>query len=133
MADDAQHFAALKNISTGTVTTILLNKGVRRTWMRGPKPIREGYPRLIGRAFTLRFVPTREDLATTASWAKAISTRAAIEAMAAGNIVVADAMGIPEAGIFGDILCTRMVKRGVSALVTDGAVRDKVGVLATGL
>ena len=67
------------------------------------------------------------------SWAKPISTRAAIEAMPEGCIAVADAMGVTTAGIFGDILCVRMKRRGVTALVTDGVVRDKAGVLATGL
>ena len=57
----------------------------------------------------------------------------AIEAMPEGCIAVADAMGVTTAGIFGDILCMRMVKRGVTALVTDGVMRDKAGVLATGL
>ena len=48
-------------------------------------------------------------------------------------VVVADAMGVTGAGIFGDILCMRMVKRGVTALITDGVMRDKHGVVATGL
>ena len=78
-------------------------------------------------------MPAREDLATPESWASPISTRAAIEAMPEGCIAVVDAMGITDAGIFGDILCARMVKRGVAALVTDGVVRDVAGVLGTGL
>ena len=81
----------------------------------------------------MRFVPAREDLATPESWAKPISTRGAIEAMPEGCIAVADAMGITSAGIFGDILTMRMMKRNVTALVTDGAVRDKAGVLASKL
>src|SRR5664279_3902030 len=89
--------------------------------------------RRVGRAFTLRFVPAREDLATPASWASPISTRAAIEAMPAGAIAVVDAMSTVDAGIFGDILCARMARRGVAALVSDGVVRDLAGVLATGL
>ena len=78
-------------------------------------------------------MPAREDLATPASWSSPISTRAAIEAMPEGAIAVVDAMGVTDAGIFGDILCARMVKRGVAALVTDGVVRDLAGVLGTGL
>ena len=78
-------------------------------------------------------MPAREDLATPESWAKPISTRGAIEAMPEGCIAVADAMGITSAGIFGDILTMRMMKRNVTALVTDGAVRDKAGVLASRL
>src|SRR5690606_21882351 len=88
---------------------------------------------LGGRAFTLRFIPAREDLATPESWSSPKSTRAAIEAMPEGCIAVVDAMGITDAGIFGDILCARMAKRKVAALVTDGVVRDVAGVLGTGL
>ena len=94
---------------------------------------RAGGRAVVGRAFTLRFVPAREDLATPASWASPISTRAAIEAMPAGCVAVVDAAGVADAGIFGDILCARMAQRGVAALVTDGAVRDLEGVLGTGL
>src|SRR3989440_6669360 len=123
----------LRNVTTATVTTILLKKGLRNVWMRGTRPLDAGQPRLVGKAFTLRFVPAREDLATPESWSKPISTRAAIEAMPEGCICVADAMGVTDAGIFGDILCARMKKRGVAALVTDGVVRDLAGVRATGL
>jgi regulator of RNase E activity RraA len=125
--------ATLRTVSTGTITTILLKKGLRRTWMQGPKPLKDGYPRLVGPAFTMRFVPAREDLATPESWASPRSTRAAIEDMPEGAFAVADAMGVTIAGIFGDILCARMVKRRVTGLITDGVVRDIAGVLATNL
>ncbi len=130
---DPQLHAILAGVSTATVTTILLKKGLRNVWMRGALPLRPGQPRLVGPAFTLRFVPAREDLATPASWSSPRSTRAAIEEMPEGCIAVVDAMGIKDAGIFGDILCLRIKKRGVAALVTDGVVRDAAGVLATGL
>jgi regulator of RNase E activity RraA len=123
----------LKGVSTATITTVLLKKGLRNVWMRGARPLVPQAPRLVGPAFTLRFVPAREDLATPASWASPISTRAAIEAMPDGCIAVADAMGVRDAGIFGDILCARMAKRGVAGLVTDGVMRDEAGVLDTGL
>jgi regulator of RNase E activity RraA len=130
---DAKLKSALEQISTATLTTVLLKKGMRRVWMRGTKPLNPGQPRLAGPAFTLRFVPAREDLATPESWSSPRSTRAAIEDMPAGCIAVVDAMGVSEAGIFGDILCARMVKRGVAALVTDGVMRDIAGVRGTGL
>jgi len=133
MALDPQIVATLSTVSTATITTILLKKGLRNVWMRGPRPLLPGQPRLIGRAFTLRFIPAREDLATPESWSSPRSTRAAIEAMPPGCIAVVDAMGITNAGIFGDILCARMQKRGITALVTDGVVRDLSGVLGTGL
>jgi regulator of RNase E activity RraA len=130
---DRQAIATLEKVSTATLTTVLLKKGLRNVWMRGTKPLRKGQPRIVGPAFTLRFVPAREDLATPASWSSPISTRAAIEAMPAGCVAIVDAMGNADAGIFGDILCARMQKRGVAALVTDGAVRDVAGVIGTSL
>ncbi|MFL5022093.1 MAG: ribonuclease activity regulator RraA [Microvirga sp.] len=133
MPFDAAARDTLAAVSTATITTILLKKGLRNVWMRGTRPIVPNQPRLVGPAFTLRFVPAREDLATPESWASPISTRAAIEAMPAGCIAVADAMRVTDAGIFGDILCARMVKKGVAGLVTDGVVRDVQGVLGTGI
>ena len=130
---DERVVSVLSGITTATLTTVLLKKGLRNVWMRGAMPLRPGHGRLVGRAFTLRFVPAREDLATPASWSAPISTRAAIEAMPEGCIAVVDAMGTTDAGIFGDILCARMKKRGVAALVTDGVVRDVAGVLETSL
>jgi len=126
-------FDVLRKVTTATITTMLLKKGIRRCWMNGPKPLVFGGERIVGPAFTLRFVPAREDLATPESWAKPVSTRGAIEEMPEGCIAVADAMGVVSAGIFGDILTMRMKRRGVAALVTDGVVRDRVGVLASGL
>ncbi len=126
--------AQLEAASTATITTVLLKKGIRRSWMRGPAPLATAAgKRIVGRAFTLRFVPAREDLATPESWSSPNSTRGAIEAMPEGAIAVVDAMGVTDAGIFGDILCARLAKRGVAALVTDGVVRDLAGVLGTGL
>ena len=124
---------ALSSVTTATITTVLLKKGLRNVWLRGTRPLEPGQPRVVGRAFTLRFVSAREDLATPASWASPISTRAAIEAMPSGCIAVVSAMGVTDAGIFGDILCARMKKRGVAGLVSDGVVRDLAGVLATKL
>jgi len=110
-----------------------LKKGLRNVWLRSARPLRSGQKRLVGPAFTLRFVPAREDLATPESWSSPISTRAAIEAMPPGCVAVVGAMGITDAGIFGDILCQRMQVRGVAGLVSDGVVRDVAGVLDTHL
>jgi len=125
--------SALSSVTTATLTTLLLKKGLRNVWLRGTKPVRPGQPRIVGRAFTLRFIPAREDQATPESWAKPTSTRGAIEAMPEGCIAIVDARGVTDAGIFGDILCARMRQRGVAALVTDGVVRDVHGVLGTQL
>jgi regulator of RNase E activity RraA len=124
---------ALADISTATLSSVLLKKGFAHVFMRGPRPLASAQPRRWGRAFTLRFVPVREDLATLGALASGQSTRAAIEAMPAHAMVVVDAMGSTAAGIVGDILCARMQKKGIAGLVTDGVVRDHAGVLATGL
>jgi regulator of RNase E activity RraA len=124
---------ALLAVTTATLTTVMLKKGLRRCWMRGPMPRFAADRRIVGPAFTLRFVPAREDLATPESWSSPTSTRGAIEAMPEGCIAVVDAMGVTDAGIFGDILAARMHKRGVAALVTDGVMRDGEGVAGTGL
>lgn len=130
---DASTFAALAGATTATLTTLLLKKGLRNVWIRGAFPLVDGQTRIVGRAFTVRFVPAREDLATPASWSSPISTRAAIEDMPAGCVAVVDANGVRDAGFWGDILCGRMAQRGVAGLVSDGVVRDRAGVLATGL
>jgi regulator of RNase E activity RraA len=132
MPTDSEIIDVLSKVTTATITTILLKKGLRNVWLRGARPLKLDQPRLVGRAFTLRFVPAREDLATPESWSSPKSTRAAIEQMPEGCIAVVDANGVTDAGIFGDILCARMAKRGVAALVTDGVVRDVAGVQGTG-
>ena len=134
MSAEQKLFELFQGLSTATITTILLKKGLRNVWLRGPSPLNASdQQRYVGRAFTLRFVPAREDLATPESWSSPRSTRAAIEEMPRGCTAVVDAMGVSDAGIFGDILCARMAKRGVAALVTDGVIRDVAGVLGTGL
>jgi regulator of RNase E activity RraA len=130
---DEKTIETLSGVATATLTTVLLKKGIRNVWLRGSRPLRPGQKRVVGPAFTLRFVPAREDLATPESWSSPISTRAAIEAMPPGCVAVVDAMGVTDAGIFGDILCERMKVRGVAGLVSDGVVRDVAGVLRTGL
>jgi regulator of RNase E activity RraA len=132
-SDDVSAFEALASVTTATLTTILLKKGLRNVWIRGAFPLTQGIPRVVGRAFTLRFIPAREDLATPESWTSPRSTRAAIEEMPAGCIAVVDANGVTDAAFWGDILCARMARRGVAALVSDGVVRDLAGVLSTGL
>ena len=120
-------------IATATITTVLFKKGVKNTWIRGAFPLTPEQPRVAGPAFTLRFVPAREDLATPESWSAPISTRTAIEAMPEGCIAVVAADGCTDAGVFGDILCQRMKYRNVRAMLTDGVIRDLEGVLQTGL
>src|SRR5260370_41069209 len=107
MASNQDFVRALSAVSTATITTILLKKGLRNVWLRGCRPLRSGLPRGVGVAFTLRFIPMREPLATPESWSSPRSTRAAFEAMPAGCVAGVDALGVADAGIRGDILCAR--------------------------
>src|SRR5438270_12926755 len=111
MDSDPRIAEALAGVSAATLTTILLKKGLRNVWMRGTRPIKAGQERRVGRAFTLRFVPAREDLATPESWSSPRSTRAALESTPEGGIAVVDALGVPDAGIFGAIPFARANKR----------------------
>ena len=124
--------SAYRRVTTATLTTTLLKKGLRNVWVRGAFPLAPNPGRVAGPAFTLRFVPAREDLATPDSLSSPRSTRAAIEAMPQGCIAVVAADGCPDAGVFGDILCQRMAVRNVAAMVTDGVVRDLGGIRDTG-
>ncbi len=72
---DPKIIETLKGVSTATLTTVLLKKGLRNVWMRGTKPLKPGQGRVVGPAFTLRFVPAREDLATPESWASSPPAR----------------------------------------------------------
>jgi regulator of RNase E activity RraA len=114
------------------VASALLKLGLRDIWIRGAAPLAGGSALRIGRAFTMRFLPMREDL-VGAALAKLGNSRTAIEAMEAGSFAVIDAMGVTDAGVAGDVLCARMALRGVAGLVTDGAIRDIVGVERSGL
>lgn len=123
-----QQVETLTSVTTATISTILFKRGLRNVWLRGPMPVAPETPRIAGRAFTMRFVPAREDLSNPAAWSSPTSTRVAVEQMPEGCVAVVDAMGCTDAGIFGDILCARMKVRQVAGLVTDGVVRDLVGV-----
>lgn len=124
--------SALAGVSTATLTMQLLKRGLRSAFMAGVKPL-VGSGRIVGLAETWRFVPMREDISTVKSLGLPGNSRDAIEAAPEGCIIVADAFGCTRSGIIGDILAARMVQRGIKAMVTDGAVRDEIGVLATGL
>ena len=62
MTLDVEVIKTLTNVTTATITTLLLKKGLRNVWMRGTRPLRPDQPRLVGRAFTLRFVPDRKSV-----------------------------------------------------------------------
>ena len=124
----------LEQVSTATISMQLLKRGLRSIAMQGVAPLTPGRRRLVGEAFTLRFIPGREDLSDPATLQRRdLAQRRAIETCPAGAILVVDAYARAHVGTIGDILAQRLVHRGVRGLVTDGAVRDAEGVIETGL
>ena len=130
---DADVIERLRRVSTATLTMVLIKQGVRTSWLRGPVPLDPIGRRIVGPAFTIRFVPGREDLSGPESYARSPSFRDAIEAAPAGSVVVIDGCGNPLGATLGDILVARLDRKGVAAAVTDAPVRDADEIRAVGL
>jgi regulator of RNase E activity RraA len=129
----AEICSALTRVCTATITMQLIKRGIRRSHICGPTPLVPGQGRVAGPAFTVSFIPAREDVATRESYARPDSLRSAIEAMPAGAFAVFDARGEQRSGTTGDILALAMRKRGVVGFVSDGPVRDVEGLREVGL
>ena len=132
-AFDANVAGRLRSVSTATLTMALIKQGVRTSWLRGPVPLDPIEKRIVGPAFTIRFVPGRDDLSGPESYARSPSFRDAIEAAPAGSVVVIDGCGNPHGATLGDILVARLARKGVLAAVTDAPVRDADEIRAVGL
>jgi len=119
--------AMLRSVSTATLTSQLLLRGLHTTFLTGLRPTRPDL-RLVGRAFTLRYVPTREDLGMRVDYDNATDLqRRAVETVGPGDVLVIDARGKTAAASFGHIIATRIAARGAAGLVTDGGLRDSPG------
>ena len=118
--------------STATLTTALKQFGLSRSFMHGVAPLRPNM-KMAGPAFTLRYIPAREDLnAGEVDNLKDVQ-RVGIEEIGKGAVFVIDARGDTRAGTMGDILATRLFKRGVAGVVTDGAFRDSPSIAEIGI
>src|SRR5690606_38827939 len=125
---------ALAYASTATVSMQLLKRGFRSVAMRGVRPLAGAGSRVVGRAYTLRYIPMREDLCGPEVLARPdFAPRVAIEAVPPGSILVIAALGHADTGVVGDILAARLKHRGLAAIVTDGGVRDAAAVAEVGL
>lgn len=130
----AETLERLRGISTATVTMQLLKRGIRSCFIAGAMPLDSRNSRFAAEAFTLRFIPMREDLSRPEVLGDPeYPPRKAVEAIPAGQALVIDCRGDQRAGAIGDILALRMLKRGVAAVVADGPVRDTYEVCQTGL
>ncbi len=118
--------------STATLTTALKQFGLSRSYMHGVAPLRPDM-KMAGPAFTLRYIPAREDLDTGEVDNLKDAQRVGIEEIQVGEVFVIDARGDTRAGTMGDILATRLYKRGAVGVVTDGAFRDSPAIAEIGL
>ncbi len=124
----------LEKISVATVTMQLLKRGIRNISMAGVRPLNDPVQKLIGPAYTLRYVPLREDLSQPEVLGKPdYPPRLAIEQAPENSVLVIDGRGRADLAVVGDILVERLKIRGVAGVVSDGGVRDCVESLAVGL
>ena len=118
--------------STATITSVLKKQGLTNTFMHGVAPLGD-HMKMAGPAFTLRYIPAREDLDTGEVDNLTDVQRMGIERMGRGEILVIDARGDTRAGTMGDILATRIQVRGGAGIVTDGAFRDAPAIASGGM
>ncbi|MGH6954151.1 MAG: ribonuclease activity regulator RraA [Alphaproteobacteria bacterium] len=115
----------LMGVSTATLTTQLFKRGLRNVFMSGLRPLNPAAARFAAPAFTLRFIPAREDVDQLAVFQdREHPQRRAIETIPAGHALVMDCRRETRAASAGDILITRLIVRGAAAIVTDGGLRD---------
>ena len=114
----------LAHVSTATITTVLFKRGLRNCFMQGLQRINPG-PNMVGEAYTLRYIPSREDLDAIEVFADhSHPQRKGVEECPPGCVFVCDSRGDPTAASAGGILVGRLQQRGVSGIVTDGGFRD---------
>ncbi|MCC6467196.1 MAG: ribonuclease activity regulator RraA [Alphaproteobacteria bacterium] len=122
----------LRYASTATITMQLLKRGLRHGAIKGARPLDPAHARCVGPAYTLRFIPMREDLAGPPKPGTMLPHRMAVEHAPAGSVLVIDAGGAANCGTLGDILVARLKHRGVAGVVSDGPLRDLAGVVSVG-
>jgi regulator of RNase E activity RraA len=121
----AETKAKLMTVSTATLCTALFKRGLRNQFIQDVRPVSAKGRNMVGQAFTLRYIPAREDLNPMDVFRNpAHPQRAAIEACPPGHVLVIDSRKDPRAASAGGILVTRLMVRGVAGVVTDGGLRD---------
>ena len=125
LSDDAM--AALRSVSTATLTVQLNRRGLRSTFLSGLRPTRPDL-RMVGYAHTLRYVAIREDVRESLRGQGEDAQKRSIESTQVGDVLIMEARGVEDCGTIGDILAARVLARGGTGVVTDGGVRDTPGV-----
>src|SRR6478736_4242563 len=125
MALSSETREKLKTVSTATLCTALYKRGLRNQFIQDVHPLNPGLPNMVGEAFTLRYIPAREDLNPISVFQdRAHPQRKAVEECPPGAVFVIDSRKDARAASAGSILVTRLMKRGVAGVVTDGGFRD---------
>jgi regulator of RNase E activity RraA len=115
----------LKSVSTATICTALFKRGFRNQYIQDVRPLNPAAGPMIGEAFTLRYIPAREDLnPITVFQDRSHPQRKAVEECPPGAVFVIDSRKDARAASAGSILVMRLMKRGVAGVVTDGGFRD---------
>jgi regulator of RNase E activity RraA len=115
----------LKTVSTATLCTALYKRGLRNQFIQDVRPLNPDHGNMVGEAFTLRYIPAREDLNPISVFQdRAHPQRKAVEECPPGAVMVIDSRKDARAASAGGILVSRLMKRGVAGVVTDGGFRD---------
>jgi regulator of RNase E activity RraA len=124
----------LKTVSTATICTALYKRGLRNQFIQDVHPLNPSLGNMVGEAFTLRYIPAREDLNPVSVFQdRAHPQRKAVEDCPPGAVFVIDSRKDPRAASAGSILVTRLMKRGVAGVVTDGGFRDSPEIATLGI
>ena len=124
----------LMGVSTATLCTALFKRGLRNQFLQNVHPLNAGLPNMVGPAFTLRYIPAREDLNTIKVFEdRNHPQRVAIETCPEGAVLVMDSRKDARAASAGSILMTRLMKRGAAGVVTDGGFRDSPEIAELGM
>jgi len=124
----------LKTVSTATICTALFKRGFRNQMIQDVHPLDASKPTMVGEAFTLRYIPAREDLnPITVFQDRGHPQRKAVEECPPGAVFVIDSRKDARAASAGSILVTRLMKRGVAGIVTDGGFRDAAEIAKLGI
>jgi regulator of RNase E activity RraA len=124
----------LMGVSTATLCTALFKRGLRNQFLQDVHPLNSGLPNMVGPAFTLRYIPAREDLNTIKVFEdRNHPQRVAIETCPEGAVLVMDSRKDARAASAGSILMTRLMKRGAAGAVTDGGFRDSPEIAELGM
>ncbi|WP_217558655.1 dimethylmenaquinone methyltransferase [Streptomyces sp. GbtcB6] len=130
----AETRAQLADAGTATIANVLLRHGLRNTVLLGLRPVASAQPRLVGPAYTLRFIPAREDIDSLTGYADDDHLhRRAIEECPPEHVLVIDAGRNATAASAGDLMIARLMARGVAGVVTDGGFRDAPAIRRTGM